>query len=65
MKRRKKIGVGVIIAAIAGLVPVGIQLDRWRIERRQMQAQMLIEAEMRACSEMGGHWFRGSCELSP
>ena len=64
-RQRTALTLGAIVAALGSLVPLGIQLDRYIIERRQMQAQMLIEAEMKACQEMAGRWWRGACDLSP
>lgn len=60
---RKTRTLGAVVAALGSLVPLGIQLDRWRIERRQMAAQMLFVAELKACEEMQGRWSRGDCIL--
>jgi hypothetical protein len=61
-KRRKAVNVSVILTAIAALVPTGIMLDKYLIERRQMVKQQNYEAQVKVCETSGGRWFAGECQ---
>lgn len=59
---QKTLVIGAIVTALGGVVTIGIQLDKYLLERQRMKMQMAHEAEVMACEEAGGRWFRGSCE---
>lgn len=60
-RRRKAVQAGTLLAALGGLVALGIQVDRYLLERRQVVAQMAFQEAVRACEMDGGKWFRGEC----
>ena len=62
MTRRRKAKVaGGIVTALAVLVPLAIQVDRWLLERRQMIARTGFEAAVAECEAHSGRWWRGEC----
>jgi hypothetical protein len=61
MKRHHKVAAGGVVTALAVLVPLAIQVDRWMIERRQMEIAMQHDREVANCEQDGGRWWRGEC----
>jgi hypothetical protein len=61
-KRRVAIQAGTVLAVLGGLVTLGIQVDSYIIQRRQLVAQMRFEDQVRDCETTGGRWWRGNCE---
>lgn len=61
-KRRKQaLSITAILAALPLLIGSLIQLDRWRIERRQTIAQATYREQVERCEAEGGQWARGDC----
>ena len=58
--RRHKGKVGVLTVLLA-LVPVGIEVDKWLMERHQMTAQRAFAKAVQVCEDMGGRWLKGDC----
>lgn len=64
-RKRQALSGAAILAFLTGSVGIAIQVDRWRIERQQMVAQMKFETTVRECEMAGGRWWRGACEPVP
>lgn len=61
MKYRRKFTAAAAVSILAVAVPLAIQVDRWIIERRQLEAHVQFEREVANCEYDGGRWFRGDC----
>lgn len=61
MKHRRKLTAAAAVSVLAIAVPLAIQVDRWLIERRQLEAQVQFEREIAGCERDGGRWYKGDC----
>ena len=65
MKRRRAVQATTVLAVLGGLTTLGIQVDRWRLERKRMVVQLRFDEQVRDCEETGGRWWRGACIDEP